>query len=694
MKIALQNSDQDCLLACYSMILSYFGKNVSINSLYKREMIPPDGLSISYLKELNIKYELNMKVYRIKDKEKTFQVISKIKKPIIVHWDLNHFVVVKNVKKNHIEIVNPEIGKVKISKEMFLEHFSNVLLMFDPKSDFTKEKEKIEFFDDLKSVLMNKNIILFSFSVMLAQIVALIFSIVVRDIINQKYTYLISLSMLLMMIIIQIFSLVFKQKAQIKENKIYEKIISYNMFEGLFNKPLLYFRNSTIGTLMEKINIKTTIRDNILLKILPSFLNFFSVTVLFIYLLTVSLLLSLLLLGMTIIYLLISVFIYIKKNQLNIEYMQRTIQFSSLAQESLSQIDQIKAQAQESSTINNWKEKSWNIVNSYNSILKIEGLSYTFNQIFNYSSIILLMIFGIHLTKYGNITIADLILFQSGMSIFSSSVSQLQDITFEISKIKVSGKKINDLFLKNNTKRKVIEQKSNNALSLKNVTFGFDEKVPILKNITFQVKKGEKVAIVGDSGSGKSTMLNVMLGLYTCDGEVVYGYRDFRKITGVVLQNMTLSKQSIYNNLVDEENASNMQKLNQILYDVNIINLINSLPNKIYSSVFQNGKNLSGGQIQRLLIAKSLFNKKLIFWDEAFSSLDNYNRINIYRNVLKNSQYSDKTIVLISHHLDVLSYVDKVMFIENGNVFFGTHNELIKNNKNYRRFLDTANTNN
>ncbi|RIN38760.1 ATP-binding cassette domain-containing protein [Staphylococcus simulans] len=500
--------------------------------------------------------------------------------------------------------------------------------------------------------------------------------------------------MLLMMIIIQIFSLVFKQKAQIKENKIYEKIISYNMFEGLFNKPLLYFRNSTIGTLMEKINIKTTIRDNILLKILPSFLNFFSVTVLFIYLLTVSLLLSLLLLGMTIIYLLISVFIYIKKNQLNIEYMQRTIQFSSLAQESLSQIDQIKAQAQESSTINNWKEKSWNIVNSYNSILKIEGLSYTFNQIFNYSSIILLMIFGIHLTKYGNITIADLILFQSGMSIFSSSVSQLQDITFEISKIKVSGKKINDLFLKNNTKRKVIEQKSNNALSLKNVTFGFDEKVPILKNITFQVKKGEKVAIVGDSGSGKSTMLNVMLGLYTCDGEVVYGYRDFRKITGVVLQNMTLSKQSIYNNLVDEENASNMQKLNQILYDVNIINLINSLPNKIYSSVFQNGKNLSGGQIQRLLIAKSLFNKKLIFWDEAFSSLDNYNRINIYRNVLKNSQYSDKTIVLISHHLDVLSYVDKVMFIENGNVFFGTHNELIKNNKNYRRFLDTANTNN
>ncbi|UEX89881.1 hypothetical protein [Staphylococcus ratti] len=137
-----------------------------------------------------------------------------------------------------------------------------------------------------------------------------------------------------------------------------------------------------------------------------------------------------------------------------------------------------------------------------------------------------------------------------------------------------------------------------------------------------------------------------------------------------------------------------MKQLNQILYDVNIINLIDSLPNKIYSSVFQNGKNLSGGQIQRLLIAKSLFNKKLIFWDEAFSSLDNYNHINIYKNILKNNQYSDKTIVIVSRHLDVLPYVDRVMFIENESVFLDAHNDLLKNNKNYRRFLDTVNTNN
>ncbi|MCU5746468.1 cysteine peptidase family C39 domain-containing protein [Staphylococcus sp. SQ8-PEA] len=694
MKIALQNNDQDCLLACYSMILSYFGKNVSISRLYKREMIPPDGLSISYLKDLNIKYKLDMKVYRIKDKEKTFQVMSKIKKPIIVHWDLNHFVVVMNVKKNYVEIVNPEIGKVNVSKEVFLEHFSNVLLMFNPQRGFIKGKEDLEFFGYLKTVLINKNIILFSASVILAQIVVLIFSIVIRNIINQKYTYLISLSMIVIIIIIQMFSFIFKQEAQIKENKIYEKTISYNMFNALFNKPLLYFRNSTIDTVMEKINLKTIIKDTILLKILPSFLSFSTVSVLYLYMLTVSLLLSLLLLGMFIIYSLISIFIYIKKNQLNIEYGERIIQFSSLAQESLSQIDQIKAQAQESSTINTWKDNNWKIVNAYNSILKIEGISYTFNQIFNYSSVILLMIIGIHLTKYGNITIADLILFQSGISIFNSSVSQLQDVMFEFSKIKVTGEKINDLFIESNTQRIVSEQESDKAVSLKNVKFGYVENKPIFENITFQIKKGERVAIVGNSGSGKSTMLNILLSLYTYTGEIVYGYKDFRKVTGVVLQNMTLTKESIYNNLVDGGKADNIHRLNQILCDVNIINLINSLPNKIYSCVLQNGKNLSVGQIQRLLIAKSLFNKKLIFWDEALSNLDPNNRINIYRNVLKNDQYNDKTIILISHHLDVLSYVDKVIFIENGNAFFGTHDELIKSNKGYRIFLDLANTNN
>ncbi|XBQ96542.1 hypothetical protein A1140_10260 [Staphylococcus felis] len=269
----------------------------------------------------------------------------------------------------------------------------------------------------------------------------------------------------------------------------------------------------------------------------------------------------------------------------------------------------------------------------------------------------------------------------------------MQDVVFEISKIKVSGEKINDLFLTNKNEARKIEKNSYNALTLKDVSFDFDDRSPIFQNVNFQIKKGEKVAIVGRSGVGKSTMLNVLLGLYSCKGEIIYGYSDFRKTTGVVLQNMTLRKQTIYQNLVDEQNVEIMHKLTQILHDVNIIDVINSLPNKIYSSVFQNGKNLSGGQIQRILIAKSLFDKQLIFWDEAFSSLDNYNRKNIYKNILKNSNYDDKTIILISHHLDILSYVDKVIFIENKNVFFDEHSELLKNNIAYRKFLGVDNIN-
>lgn len=693
MKIVLQNSEQDCLLACYSMILSNFGKDITINSLYNKEMIPPDGLSVAYLKYLNNKYKLDMKVYRIKEQEKVFQVIKKMKKPIVIHWNFNHFVVVKSIRKKYVEIINPEIGKIKVPNKEFLKHFTGLLLTFQPEKGFVKERENLEFFNILKDILLNKNIILYSSSVMLAQIVALIFSIVIRNTLNQKYTYLISLFILMLMIFIQIISLIFKQKAQIKENVLYENAVTHRLFEGLFKKPVLYFRNNTTGTLMEKINIKNAIRDNILIKILPSFLNFFSVSILFIYLLTVSVILSLLLLSLCVVYLLFSVFLYMKKYQLNIEYMQRNIHFSSLAQDDLSHIDQIKAEAQEASAVKNWKDKSLSIVNSYNKILKIDSLSNSFNQIFNYSSIIFLVILGVYLTKFGTITIADLIIFQSGMTIFTASVSQMQDVVFEISKIKVSGEKINDLFLTNKNEARRIEKNSYNALTLKDVSFDFDDRSPIFQNVNFQIKKGEKVAIVGRSGMGKSTMLNVLLGLYSCKGEIIYGYSDFRKTTGVVLQNMTLRKQTIYQNLVDEQNVEIMHKLIQILHDVNIIDVINSLPNKIYSSVFQNGKNLSGGQIQRILIAKSLFDKQLIFWDEAFSSLDNYNRKNIYKNILKNSNYDDKTIILISHHLDILSYVDKVIFIENKNVFFDKHSELLKNNIAYRKFLGVDNIN-
>lgn len=124
--------------------------------------------------------------------------------------------------------------------------------------------------------------------------------------------------------------------------------------------------------------------------------------------------------------------------------------------------------------------------------------------------------------------------------------------------------------------------------------------------------------------------------------------------------------------------------------DTTASEVIEQLPNKIYSKLLKQGNNLSGGQIQKILIAKSLLKKDaIILWDEAFSNLDEQSKNKIYQNVLQNEKYYDKTMLIVSHHLDIVNYVNGVIFIDNetGEVIKDKHEHLMKTNINYQNFI-------
>ncbi len=130
---------------------------------------------------------------------------------------------------------------------------------------------------------------------------------------------------------------------------------------------------------------------------------------------------------------------------------------------------------------------------------------------------------------------------------------------------------------------------------------------------------------------------------------------------------MNLTSGPLIKNLIGNSKIA-PKVLNEVTDAINAVNMtetIDQLPKKIFSNLFQNGKNLSGGQIQRLLVAKSLLNdSKLLVWDEPFSNLDNLNREKIYNNILNSSLYNDKTLILSSHHTDCVKYMDRIIFIQ------------------------------
>ncbi|MCK1255509.1 ATP-binding cassette domain-containing protein [Streptococcus uberis] len=196
------------------------------------------------------------------------------------------------------------------------------------------------------------------------------------------------------------------------------------------------------------------------------------------------------------------------------------------------------------------------------------------------------------------------------------------------------------------------------------------------------------MAIVGKSGSGKSTLLLLLAGVLRYEGELNYGVEKIEDSLSVVLQNMTLRKGSVLENL--EWNFEDADLLTQVLDDTTASEVIEQLPNKIYSKLLKQGKNLSGGQIQKILIAKSLLKKDaIILWDEAFSNLDEQSKNKIYQNVLQNDKYYDKTMLIVSHHLDIVNYVNGVIFIDNetGEVIKDKHEHLMKTNINYQNFI-------
>ena len=247
-------------------------------------------------------------------------------------------------------------------------------------------------------------------------------------------------------------------------------------------------------------------------------------------------------------------------------------------------------------------------------------------------------------------------------------------------------KKTAEILVLSDTSEEKIKNKTNknnkgklmfkNAIEFKNVCFSYSNDGNFkLDNIGFSIKKGEKIGINGPSGSGKSTLVNLLLGLLTpTSGQI---FLDNNKLEqnnielwqekiAFVSQNIFLSDESILQNISfsDDKKNVNTEKINKVLEDVNLINYVNKLPDGINSKVGERGSKLSGGQVQRIGIARALFkNKEVIVLDEATNSIDKHNEETILDNL---SKINGLTLILISHNDHLLKKCDQIFLVNDG----------------------------
>ena len=293
------------------------------------------------------------------------------------------------------------------------------------------------------------------------------------------------------------------------------------------------------------------------------------------------------------------------------------------------------------------------------------------------------------------------------LSVMSVSVMTSESVA-HIPGYEVSIKRVKDFYANEQDDvaiDKALQNKEGNIIDIENVTFAYENGKNVLDNISLSIKKGEKVAILGRSGVGKSTLVKLLTGTYTdYTGSIsVLGKVPTEKMLGTkisllnqkpylfdmtIRENLKLALLDKKEEVTDDEINS---KIEESLEKSQLTRLISELPEGINTNVFETGSRFSGGERQRIAFARTLIqNNELLLLDEPTVGLDPKTEHELLKTIFETNR--DKTIVWITHHLNSIKYMDRIIFIKDGKVEMnGTHEELYKTNEKYRKLYDMDN---
>ncbi|WP_238326819.1 ABC transporter ATP-binding protein [Paenibacillus graminis] len=299
----------------------------------------------------------------------------------------------------------------------------------------------------------------------------------------------------------------------------------------------------------------------------------------------------------------------------------------------------------------------------------------------------------------GLMTIGELFSFQIYTQRLVSPVINLSNISTELASSFVSWNRINTLLTQENSIKDdgKFSCEFSREIKFENVNFGYHQ-TEILSDASFTITRGTTHAIVGPSGAGKTTVINLIFRLWdansgkiTIDGRQISEYRieSLRDQISIVSQNIFLLNDSIYNNIVlDKANVTDQQVI-RALKGANIFDLVNSFKDGWNTIIGENGIRLSGGEKQRLAIARAIFkDSPIMIFDEATSMLDNNTENEITQQIL--SLFSGKTIIMIAHRLSTIKHADIISVLKGGKIIEqGTHQQLMKEEEFYYKLYTT-----
>ncbi len=375
---------------------------------------------------------------------------------------------------------------------------------------------------------------------------------------------------------------------------------------------------------------------------------------------------------------------------------------SAVIQENVSGMRVVRAFGQQSSELKNFTEKNADFSNKNIRLSNLLALFWGGTDSIGYAQIAISLCVGIAFVVNKEITVGELLMFTSYTSMLVWPVRQLGRILADFGKASVSLGRLDEILSSPTEKEPGLALKPpiEGNIEFRHVGFGYEDGQDVLKDISFTAKKGETIAILGATGSGKSSLVQLMQRLYTCrDGEILIdgiNINDIerhylRKNVGIVLQEPFLYSRTIMENIkITNPNASDEAAYSAAKVAA-VHGSISEFENGFETVVGERGVTLSGGQKQRVAIARMLMQKApIIVLDDSMSAVDTQTDAAI-RDALQDGKH-DCTTFIISHRITTLCLADKILVLENGQlVQEGTHDELLHRDGLYKRIADIQN---
>ena len=698
-----QMSKVECGLTCLAMMLTYYGRKTSVSELRTRFSVGRDGASALGI----VKAARNMGM-RVKALSLQHTEMRRILLPAIVHWEFNHFLIVERWSPKRVYVVDPAQGRRKLTAEEFDVGFTGIAISLEPSANFDRNTPPSPV--SLRSYMVQGikqapgallQIVWLRLS---SRFFGLVMPFMTKIVIDQILPFKISNMMTVLGLgMILLFS------AQTITTLLREWLLVYlraridihmmlGFFKHLLSLPYSFFLQRSSGDLLTRMASNMTIRDILSSNLIGTMLDSSMVIVYLLILLSQSLPFTLLTLAIGVVQMLFIIFTYSPIRELARQELNSQGKSQGYLAEALNGIATVKAAGAEEEVYDRWSnyffdQLSVSVRRGYFSSLASAIMS----VIGSFSSIALLWLGAVQVLN-GSMSVGTMLALNTLAGSFLGPLSSLVGRAQQLQLVQANLERLTDITAAEPEQHKQVVQsppKLSGHVQMENVGFRYSsDSAEVLRSISLTIRAGQKIAIVGRTGSGKSTLGRLLLGLsLPTSGTISYDgiplqhmrCQEVRRQFGVVMQDTVIFSGTILENLtlnnpkMNREQAMHAAKIAAIHED------IMKMPMGYDTFVGEGGSALSGGQRQRMAIARAVaHNPVMLLLDEATSSLD----VITEQRVAEHLQSFACTQVIIAHRLSTIRKADIILALDEGMIVEqGTHDQLLHSNGYYSKLI-------